>query len=74
MGNCHENGTEIVHLILSKGEINCTVSKQIIQECEFIANKSKVQVPADAPMKEFLEHGNHTIEGVDQVLKNKVFI
>ena len=74
VGDCHENDTEIVHLILSKGDINCTVSKQIIQECEFVANISKVKVPADAPMKEFLEHGNHTKEGVDEALKNKVFV
>ena len=72
VGKCHENGTEIVHLILSKGEINCTVSKQIIQECDYVANKSKVKVPADAPIKEFLEKGNHTIDGVAQMLKNRV--
>ena len=72
VGKCHENGTEIVHLILSKGEINCTVSKQIIQECDYVANKSKVKVPADAPLKQFLEEGNHTMDGVDQMLKNRV--
>ena len=75
VGKCRSNGTEIVHLILSKGGLNCTVSKQIIQECDYVKDEdTKVQVPVNAPFKEFLEHGNHSKSGLNQLFKNEVLI
>ena len=73
VGKCHRNGTEVVHLILSKGGLNCTVSKQILQECDYVTTKNRtVQVPEDAPLKNYLTHGDHTKIGLQKMLNRSV--
>ena len=73
VGKCRSNGTEIVHLILSKGGLNCTVAKQILQECDYVVSKpNNIQIPANAPFKDYLMNGEHTKNSLDTMLKNAV--
>ena len=73
VGICSDNGTEVVHLILSTGTIQCVPTKQILQECDNSGYRSMtVKVPEDAPMKEFLTHGNHTKESLNETLMTSV--